>query len=375
MINKLLEIFPEQDQNIGLSFVLNFDGNILFSRCHCAISGTDYALVYKITGNTSEVIRRIDFPNWRDTRAVGISVVGDRFYFVVTDNKQNTGKICVYDSITDKVDVVIEVPGVTDWFGFNDTSLAVSRDEQWIAVTDMRTSDNNGYIQYDSSVLIFNQQKLKHTIQKPYSNPRVVFGRSLKIISDTLVIGSPDLSFDPGASDFRNYNGTESTIDFVDLETNRVSYRFQLPGQKGTFAGTELSSSNFSNTVVGMVPGFNNQCGAGFVFTKLASGWVIKDCVEPLRVPVRTGLKLSLYASAVSPDGNTVVLGNSLRRRVFVFRHGELVYTHRENCDPHTKYAFDMAMSGDFKTLVVNEMGWPSPANSQSKLHVYSVER
>jgi hypothetical protein len=137
------------------------------------------------------------------------------------------------------------------------------------------------------------------------------FGRSVKIVGSTVIVGASGEGYPLGTAYAFSYNGTSLTS-----ETKCVITGYTSAAQQG-----QAMAVNATNTtlVVGAPleanstsSNYNTDVGACFVYTKSGSSWVLQSKLQTTDYAAQPYLSTSQWQGKsvdISGDGNTIVVG------------------------------------------------------------------
>lgn len=129
-----------------------------------------------------------------------------------------------------------------------------------------------------------------------------LFGSSLAISGNTIVVGSPPNPLCPICNPGRAYVYVEPAGGWSGILTETAELTAS-DAASGSAVGTSVSISG--NTVVVGAPG--EMPGAAYVFVKPASGWV--NATETAKLTSSDGLATDQFGTSVSISGNNIVVG------------------------------------------------------------------
>lgn len=369
---------PDTDQAFGLSHDFCCDGNTLAVRSHNTKTKQESLYLYR--QHNGEYYHDATYsPHWwKDNHQVSIRGINNSIYFVAIDTDNRVGHVIRYNN--GGFYTVISIDDCDNTLGMNDKSIAVSKDEERVAVTNFRVKNNTKEktLLYSSEIVLYDcvtrETKIIHTPQSIQYNRSWSF-RSLAFAGDQLLAGSPDLTFDidnDGTMD-RKYYGPKSLIDIFDLEGNHTGQLVARDATPGNFFGTEFEVSRDQTTLIVMAPAQDNKIGCAYQFKYMDDRWVQVGKYSPRDFAVHTKIKYSLYGCCVNSDGSRFLLSDGLPGVIYSYGDKELVSSYKENQSNYNWFGFDIRTNESFTVVAVSEYSVEQHSNARGALHIFNI--
>lgn len=369
---------PDIDQAFGLSHDFCCDGKILAVRS-CNLR-TEQESLYLYRHHNGKYYHDATYSPrwWKDNYQVSIRGINNSIYFVAIDTANRCGHIIRYHN--GGFYTVLSIDDCDNTLGMNDKSIAVSKDEKYIAVTNFRVKNNTKEktLLYSSEIVLYDcvtcETKIINTPQSIQYNRSWSF-RSLAFAGDQLLAGSPDLTFcdDTNSTMDRKYYGTKSLIDIFNFDGVHSGQLVARDATPGNFFGTEMEVSRDQTTLIVMAPAQDNKIGCAYQFKFMNARWVQVGKYSPRDFAVHTKIKYSLYGCCVNSEGTRFLLSDGLPGVVYVYSDTELVSSYKENQSNYSWFGFDIRTNESFSLAAVSEYNVEQHSNSRGALHIFDI--
>ena len=377
MLNKIQTLKPMQDNlRFGLSHDYCDNGKTLAVRAHDQSTKQDMLIIYK--KQLSQFVQDETYrPTWwRENWQVAIRGINNSIYFVAIDTEQRIGHVIQYRNGVFRT--MFSIDNCENTLGMNDKSIAVSADENTIAVTYFKVKHDikNSVILYSSNITVHDvAQNTQHTVEKDSASDfnRIWSFRSLAFANNCLVAGSPDLTFGANSSDTmdREYQGTGACVDVFGLDGVHARTIVARDATPGNFFGTEIETSADGNTLIVMAPAQDHKLGCAYKYQHIDNMWLQTGKFAPRDIPIHTTIKYSLYGCCINDNGSKFLLSDGLYGALYLYHNDQLVHTHK---DSNSKwFGFDIKTNPQFSEVAVIEKDVSFSRNRDGVVHVFEI--
>ena len=378
MLKQTQTIVPELPNTvISISNDYCSQGDVLAVRAHNKVTKQDMLLIYTKTNVDLEITDYYAPEWWTSNWQVAIRGINDSIYFVAIDIVLGIGHVVRYRNR--KFETVFTVNDCECTLGMNDKSIAISQDEQYIAVTNFRVRHNTeeSTLLYSAEIILHDCKTETNTLLSTAESSeynRIWSFRSLAIANNQVIAGSPDLTFITETTDtmHREYNGNGSKIDVFDFSGNHLTKITARDATPGNFFGTELEASGDGHTLIVMAPAQDQKIGCAYQYKFMDRAWVQAGKYSPRDIAIHTDIKYSLYGCCVNHDGSKFMLSDGLFGAIYVYNNNELLHTHHKKGSKDW-FGFDIKTNDSFTQVAVIERDTSHENNSLGAVYLFEI--